>query len=51
MARTIGLGAVNKIKSSGAKETKALEKKIAELTKENTELKAMLSELKKDDAQ
>ena len=51
MARTVGLGAVNKIKSSGAKEIKALEKKIAELTKENAELKAMLSELKKDDAQ
>ena len=51
MARTVGMGAVSKAKNSCAKETKVLEKKIAELTKENAELKAMLSELKKDDAQ
>lgn len=51
MARTVGMGAVSKAKNSGTKETKALEKKIAELTKENAELKAMLSELKKGDVQ
>lgn len=51
MARTVGMGAVSKAKNNSTKETKALEKKIAELTKENAELKAMLSEFKKGDVQ